>query len=116
MAEESRFPAQPTLPVDRAEEPEQEVAPVEEKEPEAPFVHRDFTIEQMAFIRSLQEPNMQSRMGIIRSIQWCMSRTTDPEDLKMMDDAQNLLGCMTDEEYNRYDFNVDFDEPRLYAY
>ena len=107
--------AQPTLPAEHTEvKVAQEVVQEPELEPEAPFVSRDFTIEQMAFIRSLQEPNTQSRMGVIQTIQWYMARTEDPETRKMMEDTQNLLGAMDDKEYNEYDFSVDLDEPKLY--
>lgn len=123
---------EPTLPTERVAEPEQEVVPEPEKEPDPPFVKRDFTYEHMAFIRSLQEPNMQSRTAVIRSIHDQMKsimeqlRETEesPETAdyrrnlrdtwQMMDDAQNLLGVMSDKEYELYDFSVDIDEPNTY--
>ena len=121
---------EPTLPTERVAEPKQEVAP--EPEPEPPFVKRDFTYEQMAFIRSLQEPNMQSRTAVIDSIHKQMARIKEylentpetPETadtirnsrdtLPLLDDAQNLLGVMSDKEYELYDFSVDIDEPNTY--
>ena len=123
---------EPTLPTERVAEPKQEVAPEPEKEPEPPFVKRDCTYEQMAFIRSLQEPNMQSRTAVIDSIHKQMARIKEylentpetPETadtirnsrdtLPMLDDAQNLLGVMSDKEYELYDFSVDIDEPNTY--
>lgn len=116
MADNNTVFPQPSLPIERPEaEPKEEIDKVEESEPEPSFVTRDFTIEQMAFIRSLQE-HYTSRMTVIQAIQYCISRSDNPDEKQMLDDAQNLLGCMTDEEYNSYNFEVDFDEPRIYEY
>lgn len=117
MAENKTAFPQPALPTDRPEEETREEERAEEQAelPEPPFVTRDFTIEQMAFIRSLQE-HYTSRMTVIQAIQYCISVSDNADERQMLDDAQNLLGCMSDEEYNGYNFEVDFDEPRIYEY
>ncbi|MBQ9871000.1 MAG: hypothetical protein IJM27_03635 [Eubacterium sp.] len=72
----------------------------------------DFTVEEMAFIKSVRETaeGMLERIPCIRTISYLMARANSPEMILLMDRVQNKLGMMTDREYAEFDFSVDMDE------
>lgn len=83
------------------------------KEPiSQPFTVYDFTIEQMAFIRSLQESYRMTRQEMMQAIQYYLGQETDPEIGEMMNSAIAILDSMSDSDYEDYNFEVDFDEIR----
>ncbi len=77
-----------------------------------PFTVYDFTIEQMAFIRSLQESYRMTRQEMMQAIQYYLGQETDPETGEMMNSAIAILDSMSDSDYEDYNFEVDFDEIR----
>lgn len=69
----------------------------------------DFTVEEKAFILSVNEPVKMERIQCIQAIMSMSYRLNADDKVKaFMNRVTDKLGQMDDREYASYDFSVDF--------
>ena len=65
-----------------------------------------FTVEEDVFLTSLNRPVRLSRIALIREIMRIKDAYKDDKDTyRVMMNCTRILGKMSDEEYNNYEFN-----------
>ena len=67
-----------------------------------------FTVEEDVFLTSLNRPVRLSRIALIREIMRIKDAYKDDKDTyRVMMNCTRILGKMSDEEYNNYEFNYN---------